>query len=310
MNTTDGDRSGAGRQGRLRRAPVGATADGFEDRDEEPEDGQPAESDEEPRPLGQEAPEIIEDAAKIGEKRLERSVLGEVMTSIIGGMSVSFGVVAMAWTSASLGGAEGPSVAHLLGSFAYPIGFVILLIGKSELFTENFFLPVTGVLERRGTLWQLGRLWGVTLVFNLVGAAIFAFLLSRPGVLDAGPREHVVGMAEHALDYPFWTAFVKALFAGWLMTILTWLLIAADGLGPRLVLIWLIGTLIILGEFAHIIISGAELFMAGFFEPEIVVTDWFRGSFWPMLAGNVVGGVVFVTLLFYVQAQYAHHSEH
>lgn len=310
MHKTDGDRSGAARSGRLRRAPVGATADGVEDRDETPEDRQPAESDEEPRPLGQEAPEIIEDAAQIGEKRLERSVLGEAMTSIIGGMSVSFGVVAMAWTSSSLGGAEGPSVAHLLSSFAYPIGFVILLIGKSELFTENFFLPVTGVLERRGTMWQLGRLWGVTLVFNLIGAAIFAFLLSRPGVLDAGPREHVVAMAEHVLDYPFWTAFVKALFAGWLMTILTWLLIAADGLGPRLVLIWLIGTLIILGEFAHIIISGSELFMAGFFEPEIVVTDWFRGSFWPMLAGNVVGGVVFVTLLFYVQAQYAHHSEH
>lgn len=292
-----------------RRASSVSVMDGREDPTSDAEARQPAEADEEPKPLGQEAPEIVDDAAKIGGKRLDRSVVGEMITSIIGGMSVSFGVVAMAWTSASLGGADGPSVAHLVGSFAYPIGFVILLLGKSELFTENFLLPVTGVLERRGTLAQLGRLWGITFIFNLVGAAIFAFLVSRPGVLDAGPREHIVSLAEHVLGYPFWTAFVKGLFAGWLMTILTWLLLAADGIGPRLVVIWLIGTLIILGEFAHVIISGTEIFMAGFMNPEIVVTDWVRGSFWPMLAGNVVGGVIFVTLLYYVQAQYEHHSE-
>lgn len=133
----------------------------------------PAEADEEPKPLGQESPEIVDDAADIGEKRLERSALGDLITAVIGGLSIGFGVVAMAWVSASLGGAEAPSTAHLVGSLAYPIGFVILLIGKSELFTENFLLPVTGVLERRGSVAQLLSLWGRSLLGNLIGAAIF-----------------------------------------------------------------------------------------------------------------------------------------
>jgi formate/nitrite transporter FocA (FNT family) len=97
---------------------------------------------------------------------------------------------------------------------------------------------------------------------------------------------------------------MKALFAGWLMTILTWLLLAAEGMGPRLVIIWLIGTLIVLGEFTHVIISGAEIFMAFFLGGDVAPTSWLTGSFGPILLGNVLGGVVFVTLLQYIQAQY------
>lgn len=258
----------------------------------------------EPQPLGHEAPEIVEDAAVLGRKRLDRSPAGDVVTSLIGGLSVSFGVVAMAWAAAAVGGEDGPSVAHLVGSLAYPIGFVIVLVGKGELFTENFLLPVAGVLERRGTVRQLGALWARSLVFNLAGALVFAALVSRSGILDPEPAAVIADAARHATEYPFWTALVKAIFAGWLMTILTWLLLAAEGLGPRLVLIWLIGTLIILGEFTHVIISGAEVFMAALLGAEVTIVDWLGATFLPILVGNVLGGVVFVTLLHYVQAQY------
>ncbi len=259
---------------------------------------QPAETDDEPKPLGQEAPQIIEDAAQIGAKRLHRSLAGTAITAFIGGMSVSFGAVAMVWMGASIGGgAPAPSTSHAAGALAFPVG-------KSELFTENFFLPVTGVLERRGSLRQLGQLWAVALAANLAGALLFALLISWPGVLDAGPAREMMELAEHKIDYPFWTAFVKAIFAGWLMTMLTWLLVAADSLGPRLLVIWLIGTLIVLGQFNHVVISAAEFFMAILLGAPIGIGAWFTANLVPALFGNVVGGVVFVTLLHYVQAQY------
>jgi formate/nitrite transporter FocA (FNT family) len=259
--------------------------------------------DEEPKPLGQEAPEIIIDAAKIGAKRLERSLSATAITAFIGGMSVSFGAVAMAWAAASLGGSlETASPARLAGALAFPVGFVILLIGKSELFTENFFLPVTGVLSGRGSPRQLAYLWGVTLAANLVGAGVFAFLATRPEVLDPGPAGELMALAVHKVDYPFWTAFVKAIFAGWLMTLLTWLLVAAHGLGTRLVIIWMVATVIVLGGFNHVVISASEIFMAMLLGAPISVGDWFTANFLPALIGNVIGGVVFVTLLHYVQA--------
>lgn len=272
--------------------------------DEVQEGRRPAEVDEEPKPLGQETPEIVDDAAAIGEKRLERSAVGDIITSIIGGLSIGFGVVAMVWVAASLGGAEAPSAAHLAGSLAYPIGFVILLVGKSELFTENFLLPVTGVLERRGSATQLVSLWGRSLFGNLIGAAIFAIMISRAGVLPDAPAAGVIALGDHAAHLSLDSAFIKALFAGWLMTILTWLLLAAEGMGPRLVFIWLIGTMIVLGEFTHVVIGSTEVFMAAFLDAPVEVKDWFLGPFAIVLLGNVIGGVVFVTMLHYVQARY------
>jgi len=262
------------------------------------------ESEEALKPLGQEAPEVIDMGAQIGAKRLARPVIGDMMTSFIGGLSVSFGAVALAWAESSVGGGDAPSVGHLVGSLAFPVGFLILLIGKSELFTENFFLPVTAVLERRGTLKQLLSLWGVSLLFNLLGCLVFAALISRPGVLAQGPAAELIELAIHKIHYPLWTAFVKAIFAGWLMTLLTWLLLAARGLGPRLVIIWSIATLIVLGRFNHVVISASEVFMAMFMNAPISATDWLIGNFLPSLVGNVLGGTIMVTLLFYIQAHY------
>lgn len=258
----------------------------------------------EPEPLGQQSPEIVADAAEIGGNRLARPAAGDLITGFIGGMSVSFGVVAMAWAAASFGrGMAEPSAAHLAGSLAFPVGFLILLVGKSELFTENFFLPVAAVLARRGTPRQLGALWAASLVANLAGALIFAVLISRPGVLDHAPAQEVVALATHKVDGSFWREFVSAIFAGWLMTMLTWLLVAAKGFGPRLFIIWAMGALIILGQFNHVVISAAESFMALFLGAPFGVWDWFSRNLIPALLGNVVGGVIFVTLLHYVQAQ-------
>jgi len=268
-------------------------------------DHHPAEEDAEPRPLGQEAPEVIADASKIGERRLDRSIPGTGITAFIGGMSVSFGAVSMAWAAASVSGSlSSPSIAHLVGALFFPVGFIILLVGKSELFTENFFLPVTTVLERHGTIGGLLRLWSVSLAANLLGGLLFAFLITRGSVLDSAPAQELIDLADHKIDYSFTTAFVKAVFAGWLMTMLTWLLVAAEGFGSRMAIIWMIGTLIVLGSFNHVVISATEIYMSMFLGADISIADWFTRNFLPALVGNVIGGVVFVTLLNYVQAQY------
>jgi formate-nitrite transporter family protein len=265
--------------------------------------GRLAAPNDEAKPLGQEAPEIVADAATIGGKRLSRPAVGDAVTALIGGMSVSFGAVAMSWASASLGGQPGATPAHLAGALAFPVGFIILLVGKSELFTENFLLPVIGVLEARGSARELGQLWGRTLIANLIGALVFALLISRPGVLDPAPARVLVDLATAKVETPLATSFVQAIFAGWVMTLLTWLLLAAGSSGPRLAIIWAMGSLIILGQFNHTIISAAEIFMALLLGAPITVGDWLVHNFLPALFGNVIGGVVFVTFLTYLQAR-------
>lgn len=258
-----------------------------------------------PSPLGQEAPEVVDDASKIGAKRLKRPVIGDAITAFTGGMSVAFGAVAMVVAASSVDGSiDSPSTALFLGALVFPVGFIILLVGKTELFTENFLLPVAAVLKGRGDLRQLGSLWLVTLAFNLLGALLFAILISRDQVLSPGPAEEMIALATHTIEYEMWTAFIKALFAGWLMTTLTWLLVAAVGFGPRMAVIWVIGTLIVLGQFNHVIISAVEIFIAMFLGADITIGDWFTRNFVPALVGNIIGGLVFETLLQYTQSLY------
>ncbi|HEV2072163.1 MAG TPA: formate/nitrite transporter family protein [Thermomicrobiales bacterium] len=269
------------------------------------QDAQAGEAIKEPTPMGQEAPEIVDDASKIGAKRLRRPLLGDAITAFTGGMSVSFGAVAMVTAAAAMGGGiDSPSTALLVGSLVFPVGFLILLVGKTELFTENFLLPVAAVLKGRGDLRQLGSLWGTTLAFNLLGALVFALLISRNHVISPGPAEEMIALATHSVNYSLWTAFIKALFAGWLMTTLTWLLVAAVGFGPRIAMIWAIGALIVLGQFNHVIISAAEIFIAMLLGADITFGDWVMRNFLPALAGNIFGGLVFETMLQYIQSQY------
>ena len=265
-----------------------------------------AAGDKEPKPLGQEAPEIVDDASRIGAKRLHRPLVGDAITAFPGGMSVGFGAVAMAAAAAAVGGGLGePSTGLLVGSLAFPVGFLILLVGKTELFTENFLLPVTAVLKHRGNLGQLGSLWGVTLGANLVGALVFALLISRGEVLGSAAADQVIALAEHKVAYDLPTAFIKALFAGWLMTTLAWLLVAAEGgLGPGIAVIWAIAALIVLAQFNHVVISAAEIFIAMLLGAPIGVSAWLTGNFLPALVGNVIGGLIFETMLQTVQARY------
>jgi formate/nitrite transporter FocA (FNT family) len=252
--------------------------------------------------LGVESPEIVQAAADLGTKRLARLTIGHAITALIGGMSVSFGGVAMAVSAGPFVEALGAERAHLIAAMAFPVGFIMLIVGKGELFTENFFVPVTGVIAGRGSVKDLLVLWSSTLAFNLVGGVIFAFLISRPGVISESARAFMIELGHAKVSMPFGQAFMKGIFAGWLMTVLTWLLLAARGQSGRLFLVWWIGFLLVAGHFNHVVISACEVMMAFALGAPITVGQWAAGNFVPALLGNLVGGVVFVTVLGYAQA--------
>lgn len=252
-------------------------------------------------PLGPETRDIAQSAAIAGTRRLQRPIVGEALTGLIGGLSVGFGAVAMATVGGLVSDFAGHSAGVLAASLAFPVGFVILLIGKAELFTENFLVPVFGVFEHRGTALNLGRVWTVSLLSNLLGAFIFAWLISRNGVLNPQAVGYIRSLGVEKVSSPFWISFTKALFAGWLMTILTWLMLACSTIGQRIAVIWMIGTLIIVGGFNHSVISAAESFTAINLGAPLTYLDWFLHNLIPAVFGNMVGGILFVTALFYLQ---------
>ncbi len=253
--------------------------------------------------------EIFQRAVKEGERRLDQSFLELVATGFIAGFTIVFGIVALGIVHAVLEPAPG-GVTKIAGALAFGIGLVFLIVGRSELFSENFFDPVATVVERRrsGMLLQLIRLWVVTFMLNLLGGAIFALILSVDGVLPAGTAEALSKFAEEIAGRGAWVGFVKAIAGGALVTLLSFLLEAVDRVNSRIALAYLVGFLLALGPFDHVVVSALHVFFGILFGAEIGL-----GTLVVIMAtvtaGNLVGGLSLVTLTHIAQAKGARQSD-
>ena len=144
--------------------------------------------------------EIWVDALDEGERRLNRSIPALISTGFIGGLDVMAGILLLCLTTAAVAEVAPVDLAHIVGSMTFGIAFVFITIGRSELFTENFLLPVGAVLREGGSLMKLARLWGITLVMNLVGLTVLAAVLTVSEVLKDPTLEEAVRLAdEYAL---------------------------------------------------------------------------------------------------------------
>jgi formate/nitrite transporter FocA (FNT family) len=247
--------------------------------------------------------EIFQRAVDEGERRLGQSLLELVSTGFIAGFTILFGIVALgvahALTEPILGEA-----ARAAGALAFPIGLVFLIVGRAELFSENFFDPAATVFERRSldALSRLFRLWGLTFVLNLFGGALFSLVFAVPGVLTEGARRALSTIAEETAARGEWATFMSAVAGGGLLALLSFLLQAVNSVGSRMALAFFVGFLLAGGAFGHVIVTVLHLILGILFGAPIGF-----GTLIAIMgittAGNLVGGVGLVTLSHIAQAE-------
>ncbi len=255
------------------------------------------------KPGGKEASEIFKASVEVGEARLKRSWLEMSMSGLIAGMNVTFGIIASSYVAAATSPFVGINVAKILGALFFPIGFMFLMIGKSELFTENFLVPVSAVIAKRGKIKQLLKLWSLTLIGNMAGIFIFALVIagSLNQIVPSFVVAHIHSMANNYMDRTPFVMVLSAIFAGWLITLMTWLLIASSGTLARIFIIWTVGFLIYLNSFSHIVVASSEILIAINTGSNISYLPWLY-SYVPLtIIGNMIGGLFFVTILQYLQ---------
>ncbi|MFI5952196.1 formate/nitrite transporter family protein [Cryptosporangium sp. NPDC051539] len=223
-----------------------------------------------------------------GEIRLHRPWPTLIVTGLLGGIDVGTGVLAYLLVEHYTG-------STLLAGAAFSIGFVALLLARSELFTENFLVPVTAVVGRHGSLRALARLWVVTLAGNLVGGFLVAWLIVRafpslrPTALTAGEHYAALGVTL--------TSFALAVLAGMVITLMTRMQHATDSIGVQLVPALLFGALLAGGQLFHCVLDSILMFAAlhtG--RAPFGYLDWLGALGWSAL-GNLVGGVGLVAFL-------------
>ncbi|MEZ5843412.1 MAG: formate/nitrite transporter family protein [Hyphomicrobiaceae bacterium] len=221
-------------------------------------------------------------------------------SGVAAGLSIGFSLLGEAFLAAHLPKA---GWAPLITNLGYSVGFLIVILGRLQLFTENTLTAVLPVMARRRLVWViiLGRLWGIVFAANLVGCMIFAAFMSATGVLSPEMAREVLDISRTILAHPPAEMFARGIVAGWLIAALVWMLPSAEG--NEFIVIVLVTYLIALGDFAHVIAGSAEAFYL-LFERQAAIGDLVTRFLLPTLAGNVFGGTVVFALTAYAQVRY------
>jgi formate/nitrite transporter FocA (FNT family) len=247
--------------------------------------------------------EIYERTRREGVRRLQRPFLEHVTTALAAGFDIAAGIVALALVSAALQPHFGRHAAHVGGSVAFGIAFVFLVVGRGELFTENFLVPLAGLdRKEKGTWRALAELWTTSPVFNILAGAALAIGLSVHGVLPPGSGAALVDAGSRLHSNHVLALFLSAVFAGALMTAMTWFVEGQSSMGVRVAIAWIAGAVIALGTFDHVIVESIELIFAIRYGAHISWWFWF-GNLGLAAAGNMLGGIGLITLNRFSQAR-------
>ena len=231
-----------------------------------------------------------------GERRLERPLLEMISTALAAGFDIVAGVVALGILAASLESTTGHGPAHIVASLGFGIGFSFLVVGRGELFTENFLVPIAGLDHRRRSSWLgLVKLWTTSPLFNILGGLVMILLLTTHRVLPSGTASALVKTADAIHDRGTLALFVSAIFAGALITAMTWFVEGQESMLVRVVVAWMAGALLALGTFNHVIVVTLELIFGYRFGAHFGWT-FILGNFLLAAAGNMLGGLGLVTL--------------
>lgn len=254
-----------------------------------------------------------ETGTRLSAKQIHDNVLGSAETelrrksgpllcsAIAAGLTIGFSFLASAFLR--MHGHE-ESTKHLLATAGYPLGFVFVVLARNELFTENTLEPVIPFLHRRDrhTLGQIGRNWGLLILGNMIGAIVFAMLLAHTNMVPEKMRHDMLELTRGVTELGFGLTFYRAIFAGWLLAALTWMLAATNERITQILLIILTTAPIAAFEFSHSIAGSVE----AFYRAGVGDATWSNmvlNFTVPALLGNALGGVTVVTLLNFGQAQ-------
>jgi formate/nitrite transporter FocA (FNT family) len=244
------------------------------------------------------ANEIYEQVSRNARRELARPASALAVSGIVGGLTMGLTGLSVSVAHAQLGHSPWADFVALL---FYPVGFLAVILGRGQLFTENTLYPIALILAERRYFLRTLRLWCAVFPANIAGAFIFALLAARTRALPPAALHELalmgVAAAHPGMRHVFWSAVV----GGWIIAMVAWLVSGSHSITGSVVIIWVLTFIVGLGHFAHCIATSGEILTA-VLSHQVTVGAYSRWLL-PATLGNIAGGVGLVTLLEYGQAK-------
>jgi formate/nitrite transporter FocA (FNT family) len=232
-----------------------------------------------------------------GEQELERRWWAIVLSGLAAGLSMALSLIVQ---GAFHGLISDDATRRLVAPLGYTVGFLVVVLGRQQLFTENTLTPILPLLHNRDlrTLASVLKLWFLVLASNIAGTWAIGSVLAHTSIFEPRIVDAFVDLSRHTVEGTFSTTFVRAIFAGWLIALMAWLLPAAKESRAHIIVI--MTYVVALGGFSHIVAGSVEcafLVQSGRASLAQYASDFFM----PTLLGNILGGTTLVALLNYGQ---------
>jgi formate-nitrite transporter family protein len=242
-------------------------------------------------------PVIYEIVRRLGEEEMARPVISLWWSGVAAGLSISFSLLAQAILQTHL---PDTTWRPLVADLGYPAGFVMVVMSRQQLFTENTVTAVLPVMAAFNleNLGKIARMWGVVLAANFVGTFLAALFATCTPVLTHELYEGMLDISSQITGHNFFEMFFRAIAAGYLIAAMVWLIPSAET--AQFYAIVLMTYLISVGNFMHIVAGSVEAFLlvlAG----QVGWLSMLGGFIIPVVAGNIVGGTALFALIAYAQ---------
>ncbi|GGZ32720.1 formate/nitrite transporter [Echinicola pacifica] len=243
--------------------------------------------------------EILKQQLTEGLETYDKKASSLLLSSVTAGLEIGFSYLLICTVYSYFSDEMSEADSYKLTALVYPVGFIMVILGQSILFTEQTSLLTLPVLNKKRSLRSLLKIWGLVISGNLIGGYTIALLLlwigPKLGIFDYAVVEKI---ALHATEYPSEVIFTSAILAGWLMGLLSWLMSSSRDTLSRIVIIFIITAMMAFTGLHHSIVGNVEVFAGLVSSPNIQFARYLNFQFFALF-GNAVGGAVFVALLKY-----------
>lgn len=260
--------------------------------------GEPKEKDLSPVPdRPKEINQILDEQIATSLKEFNRSNLGLFISSFSAGLEIAFSVLLMGTIFSLFSDSLSPEALTLVIGLCYPVGFIFVIIGRSELFTEHTSLAILPVLNGSVKIINLMGLWGIVYAGNILGGFISAVLITFIGTEIGFVNFESFAYLSHKLMAHDWYVIIfSAVLAGWMMGLLGWLITSSQDTLSRIFMVILVTAIIGIGGLHHCIVGSVELFTGMLSGQGVGAMDYLNVQFWSTI-GNILGGTIFVSIL-------------
>ncbi|RPH29553.1 hypothetical protein EHN07_05555 [Buttiauxella warmboldiae] len=279
----------------MKEEKIDKSTDEIEVESDEKDQGEQIEVDEENLPSR--AMAIHEHIRQDGEKELERDAMALLWSAIAAGLSMGASLLAKGVFHVNLEGVPG---SFLLENLGYTFGFIIVIMARQQLFTENTLTAVLPIMQKPNgvNFLLLMRLWGLVLLGNIIGTGLAAFAFEYMPIFDEQTRNAFVSIGMDVMHNTPGEMFANAIISGWIIATMVWMFPSAGA--AKIVVIVIMTWLVALGDLTHIVVGSVEILYL-VFNGTLHWSEFFWPFALPTLAGNICGGTFIFALISHAQ---------